>query len=277
MSLGSAPWYNLFMDLSLVVPSFKQAPTIRRDLRHLTNVLNTLHIDYEIILVIDGNIDGTQQLVSGELDLRHVRIEMLSRNRGKGFALKHGLSQATGIITGFIDAGGDIDYGCLPIMMNLMHFSNADIVIGSKRHPLSIINYPLLRRVYSVAYQLINKALFRLRVRDTQVGVKLFRQEVIQRILPHLQINRFAFDLELLVLARSFGYRQIIESPVRIQHAFRSTINIFSVIQTLHDTILLYFRQGNAAPVPLSSGVAISLLAPRSREHRAERAPELAQ
>ncbi len=265
------------MDLSLVVPSFKQAPTIRRDLRSLTSILNAAHISYEIILVIDGDIDGTANLVQQEQDLSHIKVETLPRNHGKGFALKHGLSLTKGALVGFIDAGGDIDYDCIPIMIELMNFSNADIAIGSKRHPLSVIEYPLIRRIYSLAYQGINQLLFHLHVRDTQVGVKLFRQEVIATILPHVRIDRFAVDLELLVLARLFAYKNIVESPVRIRRAFRSTINILSVWETLQDTISLYFRERKIVSIRPSSGISVSVLAPRPAEKETERARELAQ
>lgn len=262
------------MDLSLVVPSFKQAPTIRTDLRKLTEVLHSLHIEYEIILVVDGDIDETTHLVEQESDLQHIRIETLPQNRGKGFALRHGLGKASGTIVGFMDAGGEIDYACLPLMIDLMRFSNADIVIGSKRHPLSVVQYPVIRRIYSLAYQTINRMLFRLHVRDTQVGVKLFRNEVIAAILPHIRINRFAFDLEVLVLARLFEYRRIVESPIKIQHAFRSTISIFSVLQTLHDTIALYFRERKTLRTPLSPGISVSVLSSDAAVHRPERVRE---
>ncbi len=262
------------MDLSLVVPSFKQAITIRRDLRQLTSVFDTLHIDYEIILVVDGDVDGTTQLVEQAKDLQHIRIETLPDNRGKGFALRHGLSKASGTIVGFMDAGGEIDCTCLPLMIDLMSFSNADIVIGSKRHPLSVVQYPVVRRIYSLVYQAINQMLFRLHIRDTQVGVKLFRKEVIEAILPHIRINRFAFDLEVLVLARLFEYRRIIESPVKIQHAFRSTISIFSVVQTLHDTVQLYFRERKTLRTPLSSGIAVSILSPGTHVQHPKQARE---
>lgn len=265
------------MDLSLVVPSFKQAPTIRGDLRRLTKILAAAHITYEIILVIDGDIDGTATLIQQEQDLAHIIVEVLPQNHGKGFALKHGLSLASGAIVGFIDAGGDIDYDCLPIMIELMNFSKADIAIGSKRHPLSVIEYPIIRRIYSLAYQIINRILFRLHTRDTQVGVKLFRREVIETILPYLQIDRFAIDLELLVLARLFQYGHIVESPVRIRRAFRSTINIADALETLEDTIRLYFRERKIALVKPSSGIAISLLSSHAKEKETERTRELVQ
>lgn len=247
-----------------------QAPTIRQDLRSLTVILNRLHILYEIILVVDGNIDNTAELVRSESDLSHIRIEVLSSNYGKGYALKHGFSQARGTIIGFIDAGGDIDYSCLPVMLDLMNFSNADIVIGSKRHALSVITYPRIRRFYSFVYQIINQILFRLHIKDTQVGAKLFRNHVIQTILPHIQINRFAFDLELLVLARYYQYSHIVESPIKIRHAFQSTINLYSVFEMFVDTIRLYFREKNLVSNQLSSGIAIDIHKPSVKTNKKE-------
>ena len=250
------------MDLSIVVPAFKQAPTIQKDLRALTTFLQELHIAYEIILVVDGDIDDTARLVQQDTTLANIHIITLEKNHGKGYALKTGLAKASGDLIGFIDAGGDIEYSCLNLMINFIHFSHADIVVGSKRHPLSQVKYPLVRHLYSFGYQMLNRMLFRLNVRDTQVGAKLFRKEAIKTILPHIKINKFAFDLELLVQARVFGYVNIIESPVRITHRFQSTISAFVVLETLRDTITLFFRTRQYIPsITPSPGIAVSFSA----------------
>jgi ABC-type Fe3+/spermidine/putrescine transport system ATPase subunit len=73
-----------------------------------------------------------------------------------------------------------------------------DFAIGSKRHPESVVHYPWSRRLASRCYQALNRLLFRLDVRDTQVGLKLFRREVAEDVVPLLLVKRFAFDLELL-------------------------------------------------------------------------------
>ena len=90
------------MDLSIVVPAFKQAKTIRSDLRALTKFLQTLHGTKEIIVVVDGNSDGTAELIAQDEQLSHVRITSLEKNHGKGYALKTGLAQATGNIIGWL-------------------------------------------------------------------------------------------------------------------------------------------------------------------------------
>ena len=92
---------------------------------------------------------------------------------------------------------------------------NADVVIGSKFHPESRVEYPRLRRIYSFFYYMLVRTLFGLPVRDTQTGIKLFKREVLERVLPRVLVKRFAFDLELLANAHHFGYR-IVEAPVEV-------------------------------------------------------------
>lgn len=258
------------MDLSIVVPAYKQAPTIQQDLRNLSAFLDSLHTSYELILVIDGDIDDTAHIVKQDDTLAHVRIIPIKKNHGKGYALKQGFLASSGNIVGFIDAGGDIEFNCLRLMFELMQFTRADIVIGSKRHPLSQVQYPLVRHIYSFSYQLLNRMLFRLNIRDTQVGVKLFRKDALTQILPHVQINKFAFDLELLVHAHALGFTHIIESPVRITHKFNSTIGFGVIIETLYDTIRLYFRnEPKQTSVTPSSGISVSY-SPNSSQNTAK-------
>jgi hypothetical protein len=91
-------------------------------------------------------------------------------------------------------------------------------------------------------YQGILRGLFRLRVRNTQTGLKMMRREVAARVIEVALVKRFAFDLELLVLARHFGYGRIIEAPVHIEYSFRSTTNLRAVFWVLWDTAAIFYR-----------------------------------
>jgi glycosyltransferase involved in cell wall biosynthesis len=169
------------------------------------------------------------------------RIE-LDRNIGKGHALRTGLAMGRGRYLGFIDADGDISPEFLAPFVSIMQADRPDIIIGSKRHPDSSVHYPPLRRLYSWGYQNLIRVLFRLKVKDTQVGIKLVDRRTMAAVLPLLRESRFALDLELLVLARALGYTAIVEAPVRIEERFGSTISIRAVWTLLLDTLALFWR-----------------------------------
>ena len=102
--------------------------------------------------------------------------------------------------------------------------------------------YPPLRRLYSSGYQQLTRLLFRLPTRDTQTGIKLIRRETLAAVLPKMAEKRFAFDLELLVVARRTGYRNFVELPVQIAERFTTTISPKAVWRTLLDTFAIFYR-----------------------------------
>ena len=117
-----------------------------------------------------------------------------------------------------------------------------DLVLGSKRHRSSQVVYPPARRLYSWGYQQLVRLLFRLDVRDTQAGIKLVRRDVLVDVLPEMTEQGYAFDLELLVVARFFGYRHLVEAPVRIGRRFTSTVSPRVVAEMLRDTLAIWWR-----------------------------------
>lgn len=228
--------------LSVVVPAFRQAGTISQELVALDLWLQKHVSSHEIIIVVDGNADQTLKAIKENVHVQNLRVECFAHNQGKGVALRHGLGLATGKLVAFIDSGGDVRLDDLAIMLAEFRLHHADIVIGSKRHSLSEVSYPLVRQIYSRVYQILNRLLFRLRVRDTQVGLKMFRREVLEAVLPRVLVKQFAFDLELLVIARHLGFRRIVESPVTMRYGYTSTVGWRSVWQTLWDTLAVFYR-----------------------------------
>lgn len=227
--------------LSLIIPAYHQADTIADEVRALDKLLGKLVQFHEIIVVIDGDDDNTETALK-RLTIPNLRVDRFTNNQGKGMALRHGLAQARGELIAFIDAGGDLDPTFLEIMLVELKLHQADIVIGSKRHSLSDVSYPLVRRLYSAVYQLLTRILFHLRIRDTQVGLKLFRRHVLEAVLPRTLVKQFAFDLELLVVAYHLGFRRVVEAPVRLQHNFTSSIGWQAVMRTLWDTLAIFYR-----------------------------------
>ena len=227
---------------SVVVPAYRQATTIAEDLTQLTGILETLDGTYEVIVVVDGRIDDTG-LRARSLNHPCIRVVEYERNSGKGYALRYGLLLAKGELVAFIDAGMDIDPHALLEAISVHRDFGSDIVIGSKRHPKSRVTYPLVRRLYSFAYQMLIKVLFNLNIKDTQVGIKLFRREVVDKVIPRLLTNGFAFDIEILAVASILGFVKIVEIPVKINHIkFLSTIRFYSVLELLWDTVAVWYR-----------------------------------
>ncbi|MHB1527481.1 MAG: glycosyltransferase [Candidatus Dormibacteria bacterium] len=226
--------------ISVIVPAYREGPRIVANLLRLTQALEQTGSSWEVIVVVDG--DPTTWGTARTCCTPQVRVEGYSRNRGKGFALRYGISKARGRLVTFIDSDMEIAPEEIGRMAGLLELYEADVVVGSKRHPLSEVHYPWPRRVQSLAYQILVRLLFRVRIRDTQTGLKMFRREVAERVVDVALVKRFAFDLELLVLASHFGYRRIIESPVKIEYQFQSTTNPRAVFLVLWDTAAIYYR-----------------------------------
>jgi len=231
---------------SLIIPVYKQASTIKKDLEKTLAVLKTTKTDFEIIPVVDGALDKSFEEAKKIRDPR-VHVVGYQTNHGKGYAVRYGFSHATGDVIGFKDAGEDLKSKALPLMLAQFEFQQADIVIGSKRHPDSKVDYPLYRKVLSWGYQQMIRFLFGLNVTDTQVGMKLYRRSVLENVLPRLLVKQFAFDIEILAVAYHLGYRKIYEAPVEIDlFAARSSINIGNLLRVisnmLMDTLAVFYR-----------------------------------
>jgi glycosyltransferase involved in cell wall biosynthesis len=229
------------VELSVVVPAYREGRRIHKNLTRLVGELDKLNVSYEVIVVSDGNTDATASEAK-RFGSPAVKVFHYPMNVGKGFALSFGVSQSTGSLVTFIDADMELDPANIKGFIDLMRESDCDAVIGSKRHPESRVSYPAFRRLQSLVYQLFVWTLFRLDVSDTQTGLKLFRRQVLEETVPLLAIKRFAFDLELLVVARFLGHGKICEAPIALDYKFESTVNLASACHVLWDTAAIFYR-----------------------------------
>lgn len=235
--------------VSVIVPTYHQETTIVGDLDRIKQVLDKLRYPTELICVVDGKTDKTfEKAYKYSQRQKDVKVIGYDTNKGKGYAVRFGMAESKGDIVGFIDAGMDINPNGLSLLLEHFQWYEADIIIGSKRHPVSKVNYPWQRRILSVGYQLTVFLLFGLKVRDTQVGMKFFKREVLERVLPRLLVKRFAFDVEMLAVANYLGYRRIFEAPIDINLRFGSGSTITNkrfirvVMGMLMDTLAVFYR-----------------------------------
>lgn len=225
--------------LSVVVPVYNQ-PDIAENVRTISERIESkLGEAVELIVVSDGSEESDEALSATGL----ARVIHYDRNLGKGYAVKTGALAARGRFVSYVDADLDLDPASLPDFLRLAQAESLDFVIGSKRHPDSHVHYPRSRRVGSWLYQQLVRLLFRLDVRDTQVGLKLFRREIAQEVMPLLLVKQFAFDLEFLAVARALGYGRIRERPIRLEYRFTgSGVRSGAVLLALVDTAAIFYR-----------------------------------
>jgi glycosyltransferase involved in cell wall biosynthesis len=199
--------------------------------------------EIEVIVVSDGSIDATAERLLAARDDLGVRVIHYDRNLGKGYAVKTGALASQGEWVAFVDADLDLDPAAVPRFVEVARRENLDAAIGSKRHPDSVVHYPRSRRVASWSYQQLNRVLFRLDVRDTQVGLKVLNRRVVDDVVPLLLVKQFAFDLELLAVATALGYGRIKELPVRLDYRFTgSALRSSAVVRALLDTAAVFYR-----------------------------------
>jgi glycosyltransferase involved in cell wall biosynthesis len=201
--------------VSFVLPAFNEGAVIERSLERLDRVVNGNCFLYEIVVVDDGSVDDTRLMALQYANRNsHVRVVGYDRNLGKGFAIRHGFWKSKGDIIVFVDADSEIDYEIVRRYVEAL--KNADIVIGSKWHKDSIIDASCIRKFLSRGFNVIVRLLTGLRVSDTQCGIKAVRRAAFEKIFRRLSVKRYAFDVELLALAKLYGLR-IIELPVKLK------------------------------------------------------------
>jgi glycosyltransferase involved in cell wall biosynthesis len=226
----------------VVIPAYNEEYAILTTIQETIAALNDA--SFEIIVVDDGSADGThakiQQIAAADTRVRAVHYDL---NQGKGHALRYGFQFTCGDRVAFLDADLDLHPRHLLRFDALMTQTGADIVIGCKRHPQSVLDYPWHRRVVSAVYFFLVKLMFGLPKRDTQTGVKLFRRQALADALPRLIVKRFAHDLELLVAAHHLGY-SILEAPVALEYTRGKLgrIGLKAIITMWWDTMAVFYR-----------------------------------
>jgi len=233
--------------LSVIIPALNEEKIVCMNLKKIGEIfdklLEKIGFDYEIILVDDGSTDNTyNEAMTMANKNGKIKAFTYEKNGGKGFALKHGFKFCSGELVTFMDVDLDLHPKQIPQFIDYMKKYDADVVIGSKRHPLSKINYPGSRKVLSKGYHTLTRILFHLDLSDTQAGLKLFKYDVLKEILPKVLCKKYAFDLELLVNVGHRGYK-IVEAPIELDwQRFESRLTINDIWRLARDTAAIFYR-----------------------------------
>lgn len=224
--------------LSIVVPAYNEESRLPATLRALLGYLDREYPGrYEILIVDDGSSDRTaacaEQVAVGRPEVRLLRNP---GNRGKGYAVRHGMLEARGEWALFTDADLSAPIEELGKLWEAVRREQAAIAFGSRALNRSLIgvHQPWWREWAGRVFNLVMRLLVGLPYRDTQCGFKLFRRDAVQAIFPRQRIERFGFDVEVLYLARKLGFKAV-EVPVRWNHAEGTRVSM------LRDSLDMFF------------------------------------
>lgn len=205
------------MLISVVIPMYNEEKNVRKAITELTDTLRGYGEEFELIFSDDGSTDGCAGTVS-EYTQSHPEIRLLCHpvNRGKGAAVRDGMLASHGEYTVFTDC--DLAYGTESVVdiLRALRTGENDIVIGSRTlHPDGYGGYTAMRRFISKNYLNLIKAASGFSRSDSQCGLKGFTAAAAKKIFSLCEIDGFAFDLEVLMLAERLGYK-VGEIPVSV-------------------------------------------------------------
>lgn len=227
------------IEISIIMPAYKAGGFIKAAVLERHAILSALSVPFEIIVVLDGE-DQLAAAELGSITLPELNVVHYEKNRGKGFAVKYGMSLAQGKYIGYIDADFDLDSKLITDMYAAIKSTGADVIIPSKMHPDSVVDYPTKRRFLSRIYYTGLRVLFNVKVSDTQTGAKLYRRSVLRKIIKQTRVERFAFEIEMLYLANKLGYRNFVEVPIKLDYQFTSSIRPRDGVKAIFDTISVF-------------------------------------
>lgn len=199
--------------LSIIIPAFNEeiriVPTIGAIAAHVCD----LGFPWELLVSDDGSKDQTVQLVE-DLGLVNLHVLKAPKNEGKGSAVRRGMLAARGKYALFDDADNSTPIEELGKLLQKVGNEGYDIAVGSRAaEGAQETKRSLPRRILSGGLRWIVRNIFRIGVRDTQCGFKLYTREAARRLHSAQTIQGFSFDLEILYLASKLGYK-VAEVPV---------------------------------------------------------------
>ena len=239
------------LKLTIVMPCYNEGTRIYRNIIETLTQVEKFSDSFRLLVVNDGSTDETESEIKRAIATDN-RVGLISykKNKGKGYAVRRGMMSAKSEYVAFLDADLELPPYLLDSFMKKIEGEDGSgesdkpvgIVIGSKMHPDSQVEYPPLRKIMSTGYYIFLKIVFGLRLRDTQTGIKLFRTDIAQEIAKYCRCKGYSFDIEMLAIADKMHKDfSIVEMPVVVNFSRnkdnKSKIKLRSVFAMVRDTI----------------------------------------
>jgi dolichyl-phosphate beta-glucosyltransferase len=199
--------------LSIVIPAYNERERIVATIGAIASHVSDLGFAWEMLIADDGSKDDTVQIVE-DLGLVNLMVLKAPKNGGKGSAVQRGMLTAKGAFVLFADADNSTPIEEVSKLLHKLELEGYDVAVGSRAaEGAEEGKKSIFRKILSGGLRWIVKNIFRIGVKDTQCGFKMYTHEAAQKLHSKQTIMGFSFDLEILYLASKFGYK-IAEVPV---------------------------------------------------------------
>jgi len=221
------------MYLSVIIPAYNEEKRLPKTLEEIDKYLRKQTYDYEILVVNDGSKDRTVEVAKSLIPkIKNLIVTGYEKNQGKGYAVRFGMLEAKGEYQLFTDADNSTPIDQIEKMWPELE-KGFDIVIASRDLKGAVIDppQPFYRRFLGEVFGFLTSLICGLwEIKDTQCGFKGFKKEAVEKIFPKCKINRFAFDPEILILAKKMGYK-VKEIPVYWRNDPESKVKFKSMVK----------------------------------------------
>lgn len=220
------------MKISLIIPMYNESSIVENAIDTFYGYMKETFSDWELVFVDDGSTDNCADSVRAA-SLKDGRIRLISYtpNRGKGYAVRCGMLESNGDISVFTDCDNAYGTDVIGKIAALFEENDADVIVGSRNMDKSGYDgYTFIRRVASKTYiKILNlfTGFSKYHLTDSQCGFKGFRTEAAKKIFSHCEVDRFAFDLEAIMISSKCGYK-FAQMPVKVINHRESKVNVFS-------------------------------------------------
>jgi len=218
------------VDLSIIIPAFNEQRRLPNTLDSIGTYINTHSLRAEILVVDDGSSDDTARVAAGYHDtLPNLRVISNERNRGKGFSVRRGMLEARGDIALFTDADLSTPIEEADKLLAVIREQGYDGAVGSRALDRSLIaiHQSAIREQAGILFNYFVRWIMGIDFSDTQCGFKAFRTDRARIIFEQQRLEGFAFDPEILFLAKRHHLR-VAEVPVRWSHDAATKVNVFA-------------------------------------------------
>jgi dolichyl-phosphate beta-glucosyltransferase len=228
------------MHLSVIIPAYNEEKRLPKTLQFISDYLKKQSYDYEILVVENGSEDKTAQVVKDLMaEIKGLDLIQGLSGRGKGFAVKKGMLLAKGNFRIFVDADNSTSIDQIEKMWSQFE-KGADVVIGSRDVKGAVLDPPqpwFRKIIFGEGFKLYRKIIIGLwGIKDTQCGFKCFNKKSAEDVFPRCKIEDFAFDPEVLVLSKKYGYK-IKEIPIYWKNDLESKVNFKGIIRMALDML----------------------------------------